>query len=112
MQSRSTITAHRHWWDFLQPALDAASILAASVGDRDTSAPRRPHPAPPTLGWTRTWLVLALVHVAASATLTLVLFPQWRLEGTIIASWLAVTAAQAGAARGVSRIERWALASR
>ncbi len=29
MQSRSTITAHRNWWDFLQPALDAASILAA-----------------------------------------------------------------------------------
>ncbi len=29
MQSRSNITAHRHWWDFLQPALDAASILAA-----------------------------------------------------------------------------------
>lgn len=29
MQPRSTITAHRHWWDFLQPALDAASILAA-----------------------------------------------------------------------------------
>ena len=29
MQSRSTITAHRHWWDFVQPALDAASILAA-----------------------------------------------------------------------------------
>jgi putative colanic acid biosynthesis UDP-glucose lipid carrier transferase len=26
---RSTITAQRNWWDFLHPALDAASILAA-----------------------------------------------------------------------------------
>ena len=29
MQARSNINAHRHWWDFLHPALDAASILAA-----------------------------------------------------------------------------------
>ncbi len=27
--SRSTITAERNWWDFLHPALDAASILAS-----------------------------------------------------------------------------------
>ncbi len=29
MPLRSTITAQRNWWDFLHPALDAASILAA-----------------------------------------------------------------------------------
>ncbi len=29
MQSRSVITSHRRWWDFVQPALDAAGVMAS-----------------------------------------------------------------------------------
>ena len=29
MQSRSLITAHRRWWDIVQPTLDAAAVMAS-----------------------------------------------------------------------------------
>jgi hypothetical protein len=74
------------------------TVLGRSVSITASSA------SAPELAWWRIWLVLALVHVALSVTMRLALFPEWQIDGLLIASWIGVTAAQAGALAAVQRV--------
>jgi hypothetical protein len=86
--------------------LGAASILATVLAGPPPPAAAHAARAAPAVGWVRAWLVLALIHVAVSATMTLALFPGWWLGWVTLTSWLGITAVQAAAVAALSALER------